>query len=146
MFSVTQSVIDQPQGLPLKDSPVILRRVLLVEDNDNDARLARRIIRKYDESIDVAMFTSGEDARDYLQREHWTPQLVLLDLKLPRMNGIEFMKVFHGMNGFDRIPIAVLTGSAGDIATAFEAGASSYILKDEFPSRFAEIVHTLGFD
>jgi CheY-like chemotaxis protein len=128
--------------------------VLLVEDNPRDVRLIQRAFDKADVSHDLHIVHDGNDALAYLTETSvhaapstaHRPDLILLDLNLPRMNGHDVLRVCKQDNRFKQIPIIVLTtsGHGEDIRRAYEAGANAYLLKPvEFP-RFIEIIHQLS--
>lgn len=124
------------------------RPILLVEDNPLDLDLTRRafIKRKFLNPIEVAR--DGEEALAFIPR--WDkgdplPLIILLDLKLPKVNGLEVLKVIKEHPTYKVIPVVVLTSSSEDkdIQTAYRLGANSYIVKpvdfDKFLSVVSEI-------
>jgi hypothetical protein len=124
------------------------RPVLLVEDNPLDLDLTRRafIKRKFLNPIEVAR--DGEEALAFIPR--WDagaplPLIILLDLKLPKINGLEVLKAIKEHPTYKVIPVVVLTSSSEDtdIQTAYRLGANSYIVKpvdfDKFLSVVSEI-------
>lgn len=129
-------------------------RILLVEDSADDVILMRRAFRKLgiENPLDVA--EDGEAAIAFLQRiiaEHVNdhaslPGLILLDLKLPRLSGLEVLEWIRAQPAFRRSPVVVLTSSreAPDVARAYDLGANSYLIKPvEFQS-FLDLVRTLN--
>ena len=110
-------------------------KILLVEDNPMDIDLTKRAfaINKLPVSIDVA--TDGEEAIKYISQ--WdagapVPRVILLDLKLPRVGGLEVLKTLKMHPVYQRIPVVVLTSSSEerDLQRAYEYGANSYIVKE----------------
>lgn len=113
--------------------------ILLVEDNPTDAELALRALKKGGVTAAVACVRDGEEALDFIfgrgPHAGRAPgaglRLVLLDLKLPKVDGLEVLKAVKGDPRTRGIPVAILTSSrvATDIAACYAAGANSYIVK-----------------
>ncbi len=128
--------------------------ILLVEDNPDDEVLTLRALRKNNIANEVFVARDGVEALDFLfgtgeasthdLRE--MPALVLLDLKLPKVDGLEVLRRMRTSAPNCRMPVVVLTSSReeGDIATSYQLGASSYIVKPVDFQRFMEIIHTVG--
>jgi len=123
--------------------------ILLVEDNVLDADLIRHAIQKAEAAVNFDVARDGEEALFYLKR--WeqgtpTPIVILLDLKLPKLGGLEVLSVLKQHPRYKDLPVVVLTSSslAEDIQKAYELGANSYILKsidyDQF-SNAVELIH-----
>jgi hypothetical protein len=120
------------------------RPILLIEDNPMDEDLTRRafIRRKVINPIEVAR--DGEEALAYLRR--WEagdplPVVILLDINLPKVNGLEVLSRYKASPTAFKIPIIVLTSSAEDrdIQTAYQLGANSYIVKPVDFEKFLEV-------
>jgi CheY-like chemotaxis protein len=129
----------------MKPNDDILNKLLLVEDNPMDVDLTKRAfaMNKLAVSIDVA--SDGEEAINYISR--WesgqpVPKLILLDLKLPKIGGLQVLKTYKLHSIYQHIPIVVLTSSSEerDVHTAYEYGANSYIVKEIDFDKFLEIV------
>ena len=128
--------------------------ILLVEDNPDDRDLTLRALRKNDIANEVVVVEDGVEALDYLlatgaytKRDKLIlPQLILLDLKLPRLDGIEVLKQIRAHPHTRRLPVVVLTTSAeqADIVASYDHGVSSYIRKPVDFSEFQEAVRQLG--
>jgi CheY-like chemotaxis protein len=128
-------------------------RVLLVEDDPNDIVLTRRAFRKAELPEPIAVVEDGEQAVAYLsatgefadRRAHPLPDLILLDLKLPRMSGLEVLAWLREQPGLQRMPVVVLTSSreSSDVNRAYELGANSYLLKPVTFDSLAKIVSDL---
>jgi CheY-like chemotaxis protein len=108
--------------------------ILLVEDNSLDADLIKRAMLKVETSVNLEIASDGEEAIQYLDR--WdkgtpTPIVILLDLKLPKISGLEVLKRLKSHPKYKLLPVVVLTSSNEliDIQQAYELGANSYILK-----------------
>lgn len=127
-----------------------LNRILLVEDNSLDADLFQRALRKTATNIELEVARDGEEALSYLQK--WengapTPIVILLDLKLPKIDGSEVLRALKSHPRYKIIPTVILSSSgvASDIAQAYATGANSYIVKavdyDEFAKAVTLIYH-----
>jgi CheY-like chemotaxis protein len=120
------------------------RPILLIEDNPMDEDLTRRAFarRKVINPIEVAR--DGEQALEYLER--WQagsplPVVILLDLNLPKVNGLEILRQFKASTYAQKVPVIILTTSAEDrdIKIAYELGANSYIVKPVDFEKFIEV-------
>jgi CheY-like chemotaxis protein len=113
--------------------------ILLVEDDPNDVLLIKRAFEKAGVANPLSVVSSGEEAISYLRgegkyadrREYPLPVIILLDLKMPRMNGFEFLEWLRAEPEFRRLIVVVLTssGEAPDINRAYDMGANSYLVK-----------------
>ncbi len=115
--------------------------ILLVEDNLDHAELARRGLERGCQAARVIHLRDGASALEYLrdaQPANGRPRLVLLDLRLPGMDGLEVLGRIKSSSALAAIPVVVLSSSAapGDVAAAYDAGANSYLVK---PDDFAAI-------
>jgi two-component system, response regulator len=125
------------------------RLVLVVEDNADDERLTVRALRM-GPSVRISVARDGREAIEYLfeervlgeMEEHELPDLVLLDLKLPKVNGIEILKRIRSDDRTKHVPVVVLTSSdeERDITQCYANGANSYICK---PIDFTEFTETV---
>jgi CheY-like chemotaxis protein len=121
--------------------------LLHVEDDEDDALLFAKACERAALSAQLHRVRDGEEARDYLlgqagftdRLKHPLPQVMVLDLKLPRMNGFEFLKWLRAQEGFAALPVLVFTSSLSreDKARALAEGASSYFVK---PASFDALV------
>ena len=113
--------------------------ILLVEDSEDDAELTMRAIRNNKIANRIELVRDGVEALAYLESDRPLPRLVLLDLKLPRMNGLDVLRRIRGNPRTRVLPIVVLTSSREepDIAAAYELGVNSYIVK---PVEFDDFV------
>lgn len=128
--------------------------ILLVEDNADDEELTIRALRKNNISNEIIVARDGVEALDYLfaRSAHagrdvaQQPQVVLLDLNLPRIDGHEVLKQLRADERTRRIPVVVLTSSKEqeDIVAAYNGGANSYVRKPVEFGRFVEAVNQLG--
>jgi CheY-like chemotaxis protein len=124
--------------------------VLLVEDSAAEARLAREALREATFPVHLHVASDGEQAMEFLRRQgpyHAAPrpQLVLLDLNLPRKDGREVLRDMKADDDLRRIPVVVLTTSQAqsDIARAYELHANCYIQKPLELDGFIEIVKSI---
>ncbi len=128
--------------------------ILLVEDNPNDADLTIRALKKQNIANRVIHLMDGAQALDFLfgtgnysERDiNHTPKVILLDLKMPKINGIEVLEKVKSDVHTKSIPIVVLTSSAEDpdIKKCYELGANSYIVKPVDFDNFAKTIADLG--
>lgn len=128
--------------------------ILLVEDNPSDVGLTKRAFEKYYISNELVVAEDGQEAIDYLfgtgthaGREITDlPAVVLLDLKLPKLNGLEVLRRIRGHPQTKRLPVVILTTSREeeDINESYDLGANSYIRKPVDFQQFAEALRQLG--
>lgn len=134
-----------PEFIKMNDTE---RPILLVEDNPMDVDLTRRAFSKNKVLSPIQTARDGEEALAFLER--WEmgdplPILILLDLKLPKISGLEVLSRLKSHPSFSTIPVVVLTTSneESDIQTAYQSGANSYIVKpvdfDNFMQAVAQI-------
>ena len=130
------------------------RPILLVEDSEDDVRLTLRAFRKNNVANEVVVVGDGVQAMDYLHSAvadaggHPTrmPAVVLLDLKLPKMDGLEVLQHMRAEPLLRRQPVVVLTSSKEeqDVINSYDLGANSYIRKPVDFERFCEAIRQLG--
>lgn len=128
--------------------------VLLVEDNDDHAELIQRTLAQQWSASRIIHVNDGESALDYLgRRGRWSdpahsprPHVILLDLRLPRIDGFEVLQQIKQSPELRRIPVVVLTTSAADrdIMRAYECHANSYLVKPLGFDTFAGLMNTVG--
>lgn len=130
--------------------------VLLVEDNINDAELAIREFRKSRLANSLVHVRDGEEALDFLFAQGkfaglrdvaYPPKVVLLDIQMPKVNGIEVLQKLKADDRTKSTPVVILTSSKEnpDIQQCYALGANSYIVKPVNFERFAEAIKNLGF-
>jgi len=128
-------------------------RVLLVEDNEADVRLTREALREAGEDVRLSAVGDGEQALAYLRREAGfaeapRPDLVLLDLNLPRKNGLEVLDELRADERLAAIPVIVLTSSAAraDVEAAYTRGANAFVVKPLELDAFMDLIGAIrGF-
>ncbi len=125
------------------------KRILLVEDNPDDVELTLRALKKAKIVNEVVVAHDGEEALELLfggtLAEH-PPEIVLLDLKLPKIDGFEVLRRIRAEPSTKRLPVVVLTSSTeeGDLVTSYDGGANSFIHKPVDFDQFTESVRQLG--
>jgi len=129
--------------------------VLLVEDNPAAAELAMRALKKNNFANNVIVVSDGEEALDFIfargafsdRKVENGPKLVILDLKLPKVDGLEVLRVMKNDPITRIIPVVVLTSSKeeSDVIESYKLGVNSYIVKPVDFDKFVEAVRTLGF-
>jgi CheY-like chemotaxis protein len=120
-----------------------LKPILLVEDDSVDAMTVKRAMRDLQVNHSVIHSVNGEEAMKYLTSpDTEKPFVILLDLNMPKMSGIEFLKVMKTHPELKKIPVIVLTTSKErrDVLDSFELGASGYMVKPVDYSKFVEIL------
>ena len=124
------------------------RPVLLVEDDDVDAMTVKRALKELNVTNPLVHTVNGEEALEYLRshQNNGKPCLVLLDLNMPKMNGIEFLKVVKENGELKSIPVVVLTTSREqqDKIESFKLGVAGYILKSIDYNEFVEIIKAIS--
>ena len=130
------------------------RLILLVEDNDDDVELTLRALRRNRVANRVDVVRDGAEALEYLfatgshkgRDVRDAPNLVLLDLKLPKVGGLEVLERLRADPRTRRLPVVVLTSSnvESDLARSYDLGANSYIRKPVDFTQFMEAVNQLG--
>jgi len=124
--------------------------ILLIEDNIDDERLTLRALRRNNIMNEVVVACDGQEAIDYLfgtgsftgRDLSVMPAVVILDLKLPRLSGLEVLKRIRETEVTKRLPVVVLTASDDEsqIEAAYKLGANSFIQKPTDPSEFSEMI------
>jgi two-component system response regulator len=142
-------------NVPVEDRTLTRKTILLVEDNRNDEELTLRALRKSNIMNEVIVARDGEEAlqilfgRDdsaTLGGTEFLPAVVLLDLKLPKINGIEVLRTIRSHPRTRRLPVVVLTSSKEDcdLEEVYDLGANSYLYKPVDFEKFLEAVGHVG--
>lgn len=128
--------------------------ILLVEDNPEDVELTLRAFRRHKLSNQIAVCKDGVEALDYLfgtgphagRNIENAPKVVLLDLKLPRVSGLEVLKKIKADERTQRVPVVVLTSSKEerDLIDSYRLGVNSYIVKPVDFEQFTAAVQQIG--
>jgi CheY-like chemotaxis protein len=122
------------------------RKILLVEDNPDDIELTTRAFRKQNllNKIDIAK--DGVEAINYLKEAKELPTVVLLDLKLPKVNGLEVLQFIRRNESTKLLPVVILTSSKEerDLIESYKTGANSFVRKPVDFDQFMNAVKDLG--
>ncbi|MDT0497438.1 response regulator [Algiphilus sp. W345] len=130
-----------------------LKPILLVEDNPKDLELTLIALEKSQLANEVVITRDGVDALDYLfcrgdyeSRHNGNPAVILLDLKLPRLDGIEVLQVIRTTPALRSIPVVMLTSSReeADLLRSYELGVNAYVVKPVAFGEFVEAITDLG--
>ncbi|MEC4807049.1 MAG: response regulator [Jaaginema sp. PMC 1079.18] len=128
----------------MKDAIV---QILMIEDDPNDVDLTYRAIRRAKLSLNITTFDNAEEGLAYLDDEAIAlPDLILLDLKLPRMSGREFLQVLKNHPQYKAIPVVILTSSDRDedILQSYNLGVNAYVTKPVGLAGFIKIIESLN--
>ena len=123
--------------------------ILLVEDNPDDVELTLRALERAEITNEVRIARDGAEALEFLlqpENHEPPPALILLDLNLPKVNGLEVLKRIRAEDRTRYIPVVILTSSAEhkDVIGGYRDGANAYVRKPVMFSEFADAVVTLG--
>jgi CheY-like chemotaxis protein len=129
--------------------------ILLIEDNEDHAEIVMRSLRSHRVANNLHVVEDGEAALDYLHKrgaysdpkKNPRPDVILLDLALPKVDGWEVLKHIKQTDSLLRIPVVVLTSSENehDIARAYDCHANSYLVKPVDFTKFTDLMRDLGF-
>ena len=123
--------------------------IVLVEDNMDDAALTIRSLKKSNLCNNLLHLKDGEEALEYFFNEDLVryPKLVLLDIKMPKVSGVEVLRQLKSHDKLKKIPIVIMTSSKEDkdIKEAYKLGVNSYVVKPLDFSEFIKVVTGLGF-
>jgi len=130
------------------------RSILLIEDNPSDIELTRRALERSHVTNELVDVQDGQEALDYLfgsgayagREAPALPGVVLLDLHLPKVPGLEVLRAIRADPRTRRLPVVILTSSneERDVAASYDLGVNSYIQKPVNFDKFAEAIRTLG--
>ncbi|MDR6938265.1 MULTISPECIES: response regulator [unclassified Luteibacter] len=130
-----------------------LRTILLVEDSMADAEMAIDALREANLANPVVHVEDGVDCLDWLHRRgayadrtEGDPAVILLDIKMPRMDGLEVLKQLRSEDKWKRLPVVILSSSReeSDLARSWDLGVNAYVLKPVDVQQFFTAVQTLG--
>jgi two-component system response regulator len=128
--------------------------ILLVEDNPNDVELALDALREQKIANRIQVVRDGAEALDFIfctgsfvNRPNHNPKLILLDLKLPKINGLEVLQRIRADANTKAIPVVILTSSheERDLVQSYDLGVNSYIVKPVDFKQFTDAVRQIGF-
>jgi len=122
------------------------KTILIVEDDEVDVMTIKRAMKEIHVTNPVEVRWNGEEALDYLQGEKELPGIVLLDLNMPRMNGMEFLQHVRSDERLKRIPVVVLTTSREeqDRFSSFNLGVAGYMIKPVDYLQFVEVIRAIN--
>lgn len=128
--------------------------ILLVEDNPSDAELTLRALKRKNLANKVFVVEDGQEAVDFLlckgnyisRTLKFSPKVVLLDLNLPRLNGLDVLRIIKMAEPTAMVPVVVLTSSQEeyDVKEAYKLGANNYVVKPVEFNQFIESLSTIG--
>ncbi len=130
-----------------------LKRILLVEDDPNDLELTLTGLAEYNLANEVVVARDGEEALDYLYtrgkfaaREPGNPVVVLLDLKLPKVDGLEVLRTMKSDESLKMVPVVILTSSREDkdMIEGYRLGTNAYVVKPVDFHQFVDAIKNLG--
>lgn len=130
-----------------------VKRILLVEDNENDVELTLAALDEFRLANEVDQARDGAEALDYLyrrgrfsERPEGPPVVVLLDLKMPKVDGLEVLRTMKSDPNLRAVPVVMLTSSREerDLVRSYELGANAYVVKPVDFQQFIESVRQLG--
>lgn len=129
--------------------PDVHAEILLIEDDPNDAALVLRELRRHHVSVGIRVARDGAEAVELLfgpSAAATRPSLILLDLKLPKIDGIEVLRALKADPRTSTIPVVVLTSSREirDLGDCYRLGVNSYVVKPVEFEEFREVVRRLG--
>jgi two-component system response regulator len=129
--------------------------ILLIEDNQGDADLVMRTLKKNNVGNNIMHLSDGAEALDFLfaqgkysrRKIENKPKVILLDLNLPKLNGIEILRTIKNDERTKAIPVVVMSSSseAKDILESYQIGVNGYVVKPVAFDDFAKVVSDLGF-
>jgi len=132
---------------------IVLKRILLVEDNPNDVELTLEALSDYNLANEVVVARDGAEALDYLYRRgdfkmrtDGNPAVILLDLKMPKVDGLEVLTQIKSDPEMKSIPVVVLTSSheERDLVDSYKLGTNAYVVKPVDFKDFAGAIKQLG--
>jgi CheY-like chemotaxis protein len=130
-----------------------VRKIVIAEDNANDAELTLAALRENRLSNELVLVHDGAEALDYLYcrsryagRREGNPALVVLDLKMPKVDGIEVLRQVKSDPALKQIPVVILTSSReeSDLVRSYELGVNAYVVKPVVFNEFIDAVKLLG--
>lgn len=130
-----------------------LKRILLVDDSERDREMALEALASHHLANEVVAVRDGVEALDYLYRrgefagrDDSQPVVVLLDLKMPRLDGLEVLRTLKGDPAMRALPVVIMTSSReeSDLVRSYELGVNAYVVKPVRFQEFVEAVRQLG--
>ena len=130
-----------------------LRKILLAEDNPKDVELTIEALSEHNLANNIVVVKDGVEAMEYLRyegnyklRNQGNPAVLLLDIKMPRMDGIEVLKAIRSDDKLKTIPVVILTSSReeSDLIKSYELGVNAYVVKPVNFKDFIEAIKQIG--
>jgi len=130
-----------------------LKRILLVEDNQNDIEMTLEALSEYNLANEIVVTRDGAEAMDYLYRRNnftlrpeGNPAVILLDIKMPKVDGFEVLKQIKTDTNLKNIPVVLLTSSKEekDLIESYRLGTNAYVVKPVGFKEFVEAIKCLG--
>jgi len=130
-----------------------LKKVLMVEDNPNDIELTLEALSENNVANAIEIVRDGEEALDYLyckgkfsSRQPGNPGVILLDLKLPKIDGLSVLRTVRNDDELKMIPVVILTSSReeSDLIESYKLGVNAYVVKPVDFNEFVRAIRTLG--
>jgi len=121
-----------------------IKKILLIDDDPDDRFIFSEVLKRIDKKVECTYAIDGEEALKLLRDDkNPSPDIIFLDLNMPRMSGKQCLAEIRRLNGYSRVPIIILTTSDwhGDIADVTENGASYFLTK----SSFKELIECISF-
>ena len=131
-----------------------LKRILLVEDNDRDVELTLTALEEYNLANEVVTARDGAEALDYLYNRgrfaghaNGLPVVVLLDLKMPKVDGLEVLRQMRGDASLKHVPVVMITSSREeqDVVNSYQLGVNAYVVKPVDFQKFVQSMKEIGF-
>jgi CheY-like chemotaxis protein len=131
-----------------------LKRILLVEDNERDVELTLAALEEHNLANEVVIARDGAEALDYLHRRgkfaahaNGLPVVVLLDLKMPKVDGLEVLRQMRADTTLKPVPVVMITSSREeqDLVNSYQLGVNAYVVKPVDFQKFLESVKQIGF-
>jgi len=153
MWAAERHFISHYLGLEEQEHMETIGRILLVEDDPKDTELTMTALEEYNLSNEVVVASDGEEALDYLfyrgkfqRRSGENPAVMLLDLKLPKVDGLEVLQQVKADDNLKLIPVVVLTSSREerDMVASYKLGVNAYVVKPVDFHEFVNAIKELG--
>jgi CheY-like chemotaxis protein len=131
-----------------------LKRILLVEDNERDVELTLAALEEHNLANEVVTARDGAEALDYFYRRgkfaghaNGLPVVVLLDLKMPRVDGLEVLRQMRGDAKLRHVPVVMITSSREeqDLVNSYQLGVNAYVVKPVDFQKFVDSIKQIGF-
>ncbi len=125
----------------------ISKKILVVEDNLADVELIKLVLKNLDARTEILHFFNGQELLDHLQGAPLHEVgVILLDLNMPKLGGIDVLKAFQQKEEYKKLPVVVFTSSAhqSDVSSCYSLGANAYVTKPIDINEFDEVIKTIA--